>query len=110
TSPSSCYHQTQLQYCSPWIQESLPLSSITIAVTKADLGQRDIYKVHILQAMIWCRCALASIEPTKIKDCFFHTKLFGTNNETPLADKQIQEARDEIDHNMCLIPPDQRIE
>ncbi|KAF8946405.1 hypothetical protein BGZ47_000661 [Haplosporangium gracile] len=60
--------------------------------------------------MIWCRRAWASIEPTKIKNCFFHTKLFGPSNETPLVDKQLQEARDEIDHNMCLIPPDQRID
>ena len=41
-------------------------------------GHQDIYKVHILQAMYWCRDAWKMITPLVI-NCWFHTGLLDGN-------------------------------
>jgi hypothetical protein len=79
------------------------------AVTQADLGKTDIYKVHVLQAMVWSRRAWNSIEPGKIRNCFYRTKLFGDINEIPSINNQLQEVRDEIEVNMRQLPITQQI-
>ena len=79
------------------------------AVNKADRGERNIYKVHVLQAMAWSRRAWASIESAKIRNCFNHTNLMGPSNEIPSINQKLEEALDDIDHNLSLLPKDLRI-
>ena len=76
------------------------------AVNKVDRGERNIYTVHVLQAMAWSRRAWASIESAKIRNCFNHTNLMGPSNEIPSIDQHLQEAFDDIDHNLSLLPKD----
>ncbi|KAG0042881.1 hypothetical protein BGZ89_006715, partial [Linnemannia elongata] len=80
------------------------------AVDKADRGESNIYKVHVLQAMVWSRRAWASIEPAKIRNCFRHTGIMRhDNDEIQFSDQDLQAARDSIDHNMRLLSSDQQI-
>ncbi|KAK3809697.1 MAG: hypothetical protein JOS17DRAFT_780317 [Linnemannia elongata] len=78
--------------------ESVPLSQAAAKKT-----------IPAKRAMVWSRRAWAAIEPAKIRNCFFHTMLFGEDMEIAPVDRHLQEFREEISHNMNLLPRDQQV-
>jgi DDE superfamily endonuclease len=47
------------------------------AIEKDEAGERDIYKINLLEGMLMARVAWRQVEASTIKNCWGHTKIQG---------------------------------
>jgi DDE superfamily endonuclease len=47
------------------------------AIEKDDLGERDIYKITLLEAMLMAKAAWGRVDSSTIQHCWNHTKIQG---------------------------------
>ena len=72
------------------------------AIDREERGETELYKVDQLTAMHWCRAAWDEVSMETIANCFQHTGILGTNQETLPSQADAAEQAVEQELQVCL--------